>query len=178
MTRNNVPEVFPVAWTSINWQAYLKLARDLTGEMISEKFDAARMTPGLAAFLVSLGQLVEAPGDARQIIEQSGGRLRHFSVSFLAVMHSETLYAFMEEVDLVITSCDSNRSAVKVVLISGNGEQWRDAIVNCSVERVNMDVRVLANKCQSYFEQQGLERIWASYTKTRLHDQTLVLGTK
>lgn len=172
-------EVFPVAWTSVNWPAYLKLAHELTGRMISEKFDAAKMPPNIASFLVSLADLTEATGNVQELIEESGSRLGHFSITFLGIMFKETYYDFIEECGgLFVTSTDSNRSAVKVVIITGNGLQWRDAIVNCSSERVPMDVRILANKCQSYFEQQGLGSIWSRYTKTRSHDKTLVLRPK
>lgn len=172
-------EVFPVAWTQINWQSYLKLAHELTGEMISEKFDAARIPPGLPAFLVSLGQLSQNDGDANKLIEQSGSRLKHFSVSFLAFMFQETFFAFLEEsCDLTVTSADSTRSGVKIAIISGNGLQWRDAIVNCSSDRVNTDVRLLANKCQSYFEKQGLGLMWAQFNKSYAVDKTLVLRPK
>lgn len=171
-------QVTPVACTAINWQVYLRIAKDILGEPISETFDQAGMQPGLPAFIISLGDLADDDRVAHDLIKDAGKRLRHVSVSFLAVVPSQTLLAFVEEVDLVITSGDSRISGFKIILMTGNLEQWRNAIVDCSVERVNSDVRYLFNKCHSYFEKEGLAGIWSKYSKTQCHDNTYKLLPK
>lgn len=140
--------------------------------------DRYNLKQTLSSYLVALDELQNGDQVNPSVaIAEAGSLLRHLSVSFLCVMPTDVLNSFREEVDLAIHST-ALESGFRVSIVTGNLEQWKNAIENCSSARASTVMRTLANKFMACFESLGLGEIWAKFSRTPMPDQTFRLTQK
>jgi hypothetical protein len=170
--------VLPVAITVVDWNTYLANAKAMLGRSISTTVDRQHGKLDLPAFIATLKDLQTGkPTDIPTALREGGSLLRHASASFLCLLPSEIFYELLVESGLAVTVQDSPMGA-KLCLVSGNLEQWRTAVINCSVPTLSIGLRGLMNRYMAYFEQSGLGPIWSDFSKTPMPDATFRLTEK
>lgn len=167
--------VLPVTMTTLDWNSYLTNAKAMLGRSITAGMDRQHAKQDLEGFLLTLKEFQS--GKPAESLRGCGTVLRHVSVGFLCLMPPPVFYDLVMESGLAITVQDSP-TGFKCCLVSGNLEQWKYAIINCSSEQQPNGLRGLTNKFMAYFEQAGLGPIWSDYSKTPMPDSTYRLTQK
>lgn len=166
-------EIIPIVQPQIDWTAYLMTAQKVLGVSISMDFDRAKIQPSALAFVVSANTLNQQTPASDIDVPAT----RHLSYAFLLIALSDSYHDLIEETSLNLTSSETARPGFRIAIVSGNLEQWKQAVVSCSNSE-NPDVRVFADKIRQYFESIRLGGLWTHYTKTKSKDQTLKLEYK
>jgi hypothetical protein len=161
-------EIIPIGITTVDWATLAKTAQKALGFTLDRK----SLKSDLARFLTALGEMSSEDGNGS--LSEAGSLLRHASASFICVLPAEMINQLKEEVDLAINS-SIVRAGFRLCIVSGNMQQWREAIINCSSTRLPTEIRMLCNQFMMYFEQLGLGPIWAGYSKTTMSDNTFRL---
>jgi hypothetical protein len=164
-------ELVPIVIPQIDWSKLLGIANQVLGASISSSFDAAKIPTGPRAFVVSMNDLnLTTPA-----LDIDVAALRHLSYTFLAVVLEGTYLAIVEEASLLVfTSSVTTRPGIRVVIVSGNLLDWKEAVACCSGSS-NPDVKEFGVKAQKFFESVGLGDIWKHYFRITQPDRTLKL---
>ncbi len=170
------PQVVPITHSVIDWNNYLKIVQRAIGTSITKSLDKAGMTPGsIPAFLFTLADLKQHPPT---ILRDSSSLLRHVSVSFLAIIDSDSLIEFLELGTLSILTRETIKPEITILILSGNLDQWRSAVIEgCSLESP-FQIRSVFDQCLIHFEKAGLGNLWFHYKKRTMSDGTFLLLEK
>lgn len=173
-------KVFPITQTIVNWREYLSLAQSVLGHSVSDSLDARRMpADNAAAFIVTLDELChDKICNPTMVLREAGALLRHVAFGFLIVGPSQVFYDLRENSTLSVTSALTPKDGFKIGVVTGNMEEWRNAIINCANDRTSFELRTLVNQCMLCLEQAGLGEVWANFQKTSMRDKTFRLLPK
>ncbi len=161
-----------VAMTQVNWSSFLTCAAAVRRSPMRE-IDARGFPPNTpASYIAALGEL-ESPGRTpEQVLVQCSHLLRHVSASFFAVCDRDTFLRLAVTTELKL--CGDERGFV----VSGNLEEWREAVVGATTGREPFEMRLLMDKFVYAFDCAGLSPIFCLWQKTAMPDQTFRLELK
>lgn len=166
-------ELIPIVIPQISWANYLSAANNVLGESISQSFDAAKIPTGPRSFVISLNDLTET--SPALDIDVAG--LKHLSYTFLGVVLEGAYTEIFETSRLHFTSNHSSRPGLRLVVVSGNLLEWKEAVVFCSCSN-NPDVNTFGTKAKNFFEEIGLSDLWKHYLRIKLPNQSIKLLPK
>lgn len=166
-------EFIPIVIPQIHWANYLSIANNVLGESISQSFDGAKIPTSSRAFVVSLNDLSQTS----PALDIDVAALKHLSYSFLTVLLEGAYTEIFETSRLEFTSSGSSRPGLRLIVVSGNLLQWKEAVVFCSCSN-NPDVKLFGIRAKEFFESIGLADLWKHYSKISLPDRTLKLVAK
>jgi hypothetical protein len=106
-------------------------------------------------------------------IDNSFKSLKHQTYGFLVYVVDTRFF-----IKLVSTS--NMRLSIKdqLAIVSGDLSDWRDFIIEQSIEQTDYDLRLFANMCMEQFNNLGLSYVWQEYGRRQLADQTFKLVEK
>lgn len=170
-------QVVPVTDTKIDWNIYLVTMKKLLGRNVTDQLDLQKIRPdNLAAYIVTLGSMLDSELKPNEILSDAGALLQHGSQGFLMILDTDLLVEVFQTFPLNIISIVSGR--LRLAIVSGNLEQWRSSIINgCSVTS-DSELRSLLGTCMIHMEKSGLAPLWWNYTKQSMKDKTFALVMK
>lgn len=160
-------ELLPIVTPNINWQQYLTAANQALGVSLSRSFDKINLKMDNRAFLISANDLSQTS----PALDIDSPALRHLTFTFLLAMLENPFYSLLEHTNLHFTSSDTVKRGIKLSIVTGNLQQWKESIALTSSSE-SSDIREFSTKCKSYFDLIGLGDIWKHYLKTTLKDKT------
>lgn len=168
--------IIPISMTSIAWPQYLIAAKQALGHSITTQLDTAGMkTDSLAAFIATIGNIVDPDVKPSALLADAGALLRHVSFGFLAAVDTSLLMQVMEQTSLSITSVTLPNHNTRLAVITGSLEEWRSAIINgCSVLST-YEYRAFLDVCMLHMEKHSLAPLWQFYHKETIADKTFIL---
>lgn len=171
-------DVIPIAATSVDWSAYLSLSKKVLGYSVSDVLDQKRMPLDLAGFIVTINELLVEGMDPVTVLREAGALLQHASVSFFIIAPERVMIDLLQEGRVHVSSVHIEKVGLRVGVASGNLEQWKNTIIECSTERVPPGLRSLVNKFMAHFEKMGLTQLWSHFMKAPMSDTTYKLLSK
>jgi hypothetical protein len=160
--------VTPIISPKIAWESFIGNSFQALGRSVTAELDRRRIRPeSPSAFQVALAEL--KPGEANY---------RHLSYGFLIAAPRGVIFEFLENTGLSITSTRTVDKSLILVVASGNLEQWRWAIVNCSTPAASEGLRFLMNAIMLFFEKEGFADLWLQFRKSSQPDKTFALTVK
>lgn len=166
-------ELVPIVIPQIDWKTYLSVAQMILGESVSTDFDSARLPVGSRAFVTSVNTLSET----LPALDIDSPALRHLHYTFLLATIEGAYLALMETTKLDFTSSQSARPGVRVAIVSGTLQEWKNAVVACS-HSPNQDVKAFGIKAKQYFDIADLGNMWTHYLRITQPDRSLKLVHK
>jgi hypothetical protein len=120
-------------------------------------------------FLVILAKLNDPAAQATRVLESPGHLLRHVHYSLMVLCSESTILNAIRVTPLAIETLG------EFAVLSGDLECWRGAIINSCSEQAPYQVRALFNDIMLLFEREGLRKLWGTYYKKDMPDQTFKL---
>lgn len=111
-------------------------------------------------------------------LREAGSLCRHFSYSFLVVCMDDVCVELMSESTVHVHWTDTIRSGIKGLVVSGTLQEWKQTIVECSVDRVSFDLRTMMNQFKTFLVEEGYGQLFSDYKTKRHKDGTLLLEEK
>jgi hypothetical protein len=156
-------ELIPISKTEIDWPTYLHTAKQVLGHSISETIEKRRLElTQPEAFLESVDWILDHTFYGFQILGSRNFFLR--------------LYHHTNEVKISINT--TLQPDYLLGLATGTLKQWKNFILECANGDEEADIRMLSNKLQSYFENEGLYKIFTGMTKKPTIGNTFLLEGK
>lgn len=109
-------------------------------------------------------------------IQEAGSLTRHLTYSFLIAAPYDIIYALLSETDLHINFCDTIKRDITFAIVSGNLQQWRDAVINCS--KANHILLPLINEFLGWLDKYGYQHLFINYRRKKQNDGTFLLEHK
>lgn len=102
--------------------------------------------------------------------------LRHLSYSFVTILSQEQVIDLLQKTRLSIAIGDKEVSQVgKIIVISGNLEDYRNTILNLSSPLTLTHLRKVFNDILLFLEREGYNGLFPEHYKMTLRDQTFAL---
>lgn len=172
-----MPTVMPLLIPNIAWEMYIQAVLEFSGNSPTSNVDNSTIKlADFAKYIISLDEFQN--GDLQSPLEtlrNETNPLNHLFFSFLIVSAKSTLFKIMESTDLSIISRSKTKSKSQVSVISGTLFQWRNALIS---QQKSKEVRLVFNRCLSFFYKFGLGNIFDNYRKHTLGDETFLLEYK
>jgi len=124
------------------------------------------------AFISTLGVLRQ---DNADIIKDAGDLLRHCHHGFLVVASIDVLFQVMEQSSLSIVTGETKIHPLRLAVVTGNLEQWKESIIKGTSKASTYDMRFFMDECYRHFQKQGLAKIWDRYRTVLNKDKTFYL---
>lgn len=167
-------EIVPISSTIIDWKIFLQVAKQSIGRSVTAGLDSIGQPIGdVSSYIVALGEFDCEDSNPTTTLKEAGALLRHVSLGFLVL---NTYDSFLLEI--ATTSDIKILKQERCAVITGNLEEWRNAIINGCDERVSYDTRLFYDKCLLYFDRVGLGHIWSKFQKEKIPDGTFRLVGK
>lgn len=172
------PLVLPLAFSSVNWQQYLKEVKRAVGRAPCTGVDmSATELSDLAKYTASLAEFHNvANTDITRALARPGPHLRHTFYSFLSVTSNSVALYVAEGTDLDVLSTEHEDT--RVLIMSGNLQVWKDSVLVCLDQNAPRRVREVFTIIRSYFTELGLDLVWSEYRKKPMPDSTYFLEYK
>jgi hypothetical protein len=169
-------EIIYVGGTEINWNLYLSCLKTVLGRSVSRGLDDKRMpVSNLGAFVTTIAEMEEEGRDPVSVQREAGSLLSHGHLIFIVIASKELTFDLIKESRLNFTTGESKDPGIIISIVSGELSAWREAIINCSTDRMKYGVRLFANKCLLQFSELQLGHLFAKYAKFQLPDTTFKL---
>jgi hypothetical protein len=160
--------VTPIISPKIDWESFIGNSFQALGRSVTAELDRRRIKPdSSAAFQVALAEL--KVGDANA---------RHLFYGFLIAAPRGVIFELLEMSGIAVTTSRTVDKSLLLVVASGNLEQWRWAIVNCSTPAASEGLRFLMNAIMLFFEKEGFADTWQQFRKSSQPDRTFALIVK
>lgn len=167
-----VPDVRLIAVPSVDFDTFLGLSQQALGRNPAAAGDASPRnlsdTERFIGCLVSMQCPAEHPGLFPHL-------LTHVSFSILVAADDRDMFDIIQiasGMPFVVT--DTIMRGVQLAVITGDLNQWRDAVKSGSSLRKEFNVRAFFNRVMNLFVDAGLNA-WTEFKKTDFHDQTFLL---
>jgi hypothetical protein len=160
-----------IDWDGLLKNSYPALGRSITASLDQKKISLDRSS----SFLLALTDL---QGSTNDPLKEPSKDLRHLSFSFLVAASRSTIYDLLEATRLSVCSTKSLAKGILLVVVSGNLEEWHNAIINCSTKDASLSLRDLCNKFILQFDKQGFQNLWHRYMRSSHNDGTFLLIEK
>lgn len=170
------PIVQPLVSIEINWEVLLETAKTALQRTVTGSIDANSKTLGdFASYIAALGEMETPNTHPDKVLVEPGSLLKQLFFGFMIVSFTDDFHKIRYRTDLAIHLTATVYPGVSMAVVSGTLEQWRTAVINCCIERIDLTIRLVFNKILSEFEKMGLYRIWLDYSKVKLKDDTIKL---
>lgn len=172
-------QVMPITETKIDWNNYLITLQKILQRSVTIQLDKHNMRPdNLAAYIVTLGTVLDSNLKPNEILSEGGSLLQHGSFGFLAILDTELLLEIIQTSDLHCTSIPSQTKNIRLAILTGTLEQWRTSIINMCSPTADYELRAIFDMCMLHMEKSGLAPLWWNYQKHNLSDKTFALLEK
>ena len=166
------PQAVLLGRSEIDIDNFLVAAKQALGFSISlpqgrDKYDAP-------SFLTMLSRMKDSTADMQGTLEDPGHLLRHINYIFLAACDPTTRIDLIQRTPLAVQFAPTDKG-MDILVISGDLEEWRTAIINCCSNQSPFQTRLLFDQILLLFEGEGLGRLWSQYQKKTMSDQTFQL---
>ena len=165
----------PISGPSIRWIDFLKDTKDLIGHNITSSVDSSGLNlSDYAKFLVTLNELYTGKkSNPIDVLKSNDNLLHHLHFSFLVTSTSIVVLEISEltKLDILSTKIDSGR----VAIMSGTLREWKATAVAVSAVP---KLRWLCSALLGFFQQLGLEHIFADYKRIPSGDGNFLLEHK
>lgn len=165
-------EVYPIAATAVDWSNYLSLSKKVLGYSVSDALDAKGMPLDLAGFIITINEILVEGMNPVTVLREAGALLQHASASFFIIAPERVMIDLLQEGRVYVSSVYIEKAGLRVAVVSGNLEQWKQTIIHCSSDRIPPGLRLLVNKFMMHFEKMGLSQIWSHFSKAPLDNNT------
>lgn len=162
--------VTPIALTNVAWQLYVNNASELLGQAPTRGVDrCSSKLSDYAKYTASLAEFQAAKElDPKQTLRRPGPYLRHTFYSILISETPSTVLRISEDTDLAVLSTQIEKK--RAAIVSGNLEQWRNAVIVCCDPAAGKTIRELFFDVKSMFDQLGLSDLWFNYSTRQQKD--------
>jgi hypothetical protein len=165
--------------TSVNWDGFLSVSRDALGRSVANQLDNENCNSWDAASYISALSEIWHPGlSTKSAIRAAGNLLQHYCVSVLLVGSRELALEVGQETGLACKSSGTRRDEYYLTVVTGDLQQWRSSVINCSTGDESQGLREFMNRCHEIFEKLGLGELWSEYRRRDAGDLTVTLLPK
>ena len=162
------PEVQFLAFSQVNWQAYIDLVQEIFGVSPTRCLDSERISiESTSAFVVSLHRLLEGSTTLTNF-----NVLKTIQASFIIKSDFKTILLAQQHTDLKFISVEGDDI---FTVVSGDLYEWRLAILAGCGESVPKKVRLLFNKIFILFNNTGLNILWKNCPRLKQQDGTITI---
>lgn len=163
----------------VNWGEFLEVTKRALGYSVASQLDAENANKwDAASYLCALSEIWEPGLRTKEAQRKAGSLLQHLYLSVLTTGSRSLALELAEETDLATKSQFTVHDEFLLIVASGNLQQWRTSIINCSTGRESHSLRLFMNAALKIFEGEGLGELWAAFSKKDLPDTTQLLIPK
>ena len=158
---------------AIDFHTFLGIAHQALGRSPAHRADGdSRVSNDALKFLACLSDCQGGP-----VLTASPHHLCHVTYSVVLAADERTLREILACADgMPVLMSDTVAPAVVLILLTGNLNQWRDAVVSGTSREP--PCRSYFCRIQQLFEEHGLGHIWRDYNKRETPDSFYVLEHK
>jgi len=168
-----------IAESSIDWQKYLTLTRQILGRSVSQGLDSYNMrADSLAAFICTLDEIDTQASDPVLSLRLGEGFLELISFTFLIVADNKTFCKLVSCSNIKFINKETIRPEVDLAIAHGTLAEWKNAILYLSKVGADTTCRKMANTFQKILESKGLQQVFSQYNKANVTDGTFLLLKK
>lgn len=168
----SMTDIVPISVAQTNWSALSNLCKEVLGVDPVKKLDEYKIDPkDPAAFVAALGFENHPLQFLRDAKDTSA--LDHVFMSFAAVTDNWIIELLTRLTSLrLYVKSDRNKC---LVIISGTGKEWYEAVrVGCS-ESVEKEFRTLMTKVFNCFQNTCYREVFSNLNRKSLDDGTIIL---
>lgn len=173
--------VNPLLASNVAWAAYLNDIATLTGRSPTSGLDSSNLKlKDAARFIASVGEFQSGKEQKPlEVLRNHTNPLKHVFFGFLISGSTSLIFRILELTDLDVTSA-RGKDKGRVAVITGNLQQWKDAIITCLDKQLirNYELRWVFNQCLDFLYSAGLRNVFDNYRKSGLEDHTYLLEYK
>lgn len=163
--------VRPLSFTNVNWPEFIRLWTEDLGSSPVRTLDSNKISIDnpIALSLVLSDQLHHK---IWQSVEQPDKLLQHTFLSFIVGCESsQVIHDITQYIEL-----QSTVISPKLMILSGNMQEWYWAVINGCKECVSRETRTVFNEILKAISLTDFKKLWIDCRKTKLGDGTLVLS--
>jgi hypothetical protein len=169
------PDAYILGSSEVEHRNLMLTAKQALGRSISQSLDnQGRETDTPAAYLTLLAAMTDPNAEMLSTLEDPGHLLQHVFYTFMVVCDPATRVDIIQRTPLAV-QFTSTAMGMDLLIVSGNLEDWRTAVINCCSEQSPFQTRLLFDKVLVLFEGEGLGKLWVRYAKKKMPDNTIKL---
>lgn len=165
-------EIIPLSVSQVNWPAFNSMCQEVLGVDPLRSLDNEGIDPkDPAAFIAGLG-FGESPRQFMRDAKDTNA-LNHVFMSFAAKLPNFLIFILSSKTNLKLLVKQGRQD--HLVVLSGTGADWYEAIrVGCS-ESVDIEFRRLMTKVFNSFQNTCYREVFSNLNRKSLDDGTIVL---
>lgn len=168
--RDILVEILPLAITQVEWTIFIDICQRVLGYSPTRGVDSTHLDiKDPASYLGS----IDMKNEPLKALREVGPTFAHFSVSFIAILDSDTLIEVAAQTNLNIYAKRGRKEYVAI--LSATMDIWHQTILHICSEKVDYSLREMGNIILARFEQASFREIFSKYTKKSLPDGTFTL---
>jgi hypothetical protein len=167
--------IIPVTQTIVDWTKFVSTINEMTDRSPTRLLDQSNLAVGDSFSFVSSVAFFCSELGPFEGTKYSPNVFKHLLYGFLIDFSKDQYLDVLRETELICSDNYESDDDEKIILVSGNLLQWKNAIVIFSSEHWNKKIRTIFNALYVFFLQKNLGIMFESYAQKQLEGGTFIL---